>query len=313
MPLKRLFKVHKRRLFNRVHDLRFGHYKRQIQANILPESNANEFISNSLKSNRPFFAGRLGYIECLICWNYARASFSDLNHSRKLTRSASNNAGISTLGDPSLDRFASIYIASLPYADLIGMWEITGIYALLHKFSSPDLQYTGLESLEPWPAYFAKREPWTKSLNGKSVLVVHPFARSVERQFARRAQVKSIREILPDFDLLTVAPPVTFAQQDNGKTWATNLQLLMGEVAKCKFDVAIIGCGAYGLPLGAFVKQMGRQAIHLGGATQLLFGIRGKRWDDRGLYPRLMDETWVRPSQDERPKAADSVEEGCYW
>jgi hypothetical protein len=84
-------------------------------------------------------------------------------------------------------------------------------------------------------------------------------------------------------------------------------------VAKRSFDVAIIGCGAYGLPLGAFVKQLGKKAVHLGGASQLLFGIRGKRWDDREPYLYLMDQSWIRPSLEERPSKPDLVEDACYW
>ena len=47
----------------------------------------------------------------------------------------------------------------------------------------------------------------------------------------------------------------------------------------------------------------------MGGATQLLFGIKGKRWDDMGIY----NGYWVRPDETERPKGLEKVEEGCYW
>jgi hypothetical protein len=62
-------------------------------------------------------------------------------------------------------------------------------------------------------------------------------------------------------------------------------------IAKHNFDFTIIGRGACGLPFGSFVKQMGCQAIRLGGLTQLLFGIRGNRWDNRESYARFIDET----------------------
>lgn len=39
------------------------------------------------------------------------------------------------------------------------------------------------------------------------------------------------------------------------------------KIKQIDFDVCIIGCGAYGLPLAAFVKRMGKQAIHLAGGT----------------------------------------------
>ena len=79
------------------------------------------------------------------------------------------------------------------------------------------------------------------------------------------------------------------------------------------FDVAILGCGAYGLPLAARIKRMGKQAIHLGGATQLMFGIRGGRWDNTPAIARFKNDAWVTASSDETPKCAASVENGCYW
>jgi threonine dehydrogenase-like Zn-dependent dehydrogenase len=39
---------------------------------------------------------------------------------------------------------------------------------------------------------------------------------------------------------------------------------MIDEIGKIDFDVAILGCGAYGLPLAAAIKGMGKQAIHLG-------------------------------------------------
>ena len=75
------------------------------------------------------------------------------------------------------------------------------------------------------------------------------------------------------------------------------------------FDIAIIGCGAYGMPLAAYCKQIGKKAVHLGGATQLLFGIKGKRWDNYSLY----NDYWVRPLESETPRNAGKIESGCYW
>jgi glycerol-3-phosphate dehydrogenase len=60
---------------------------------------------------------------------------------------------------------------------------------------------------------------------------------------------------------------------------------------KKDYDVALIGCGAYGLPLASHVKRKGKQSIHLGGGLQLLFGIKGKRWDDNPeVKYKILDE-----------------------
>ena len=87
---------------------------------------------------------------------------------------------------------------------------------------------------------------------------------------------------------------------------------MITDIQKLNFDIAIIGCGAYGFPLAAAVKRMGKQAIHLGGATQLLFGIRGNRWENSELR-RFFNEYWVKPGIDEIPSHAGKIENGCYW
>lgn len=43
------------------------------------------------------------------------------------------------------------------------------------------------------------------------------------------------------------------------------------EALKFDFDVAIIGCEAYGFPLAARLKRAGKIVVHMGGATQILF------------------------------------------
>lgn len=104
------------------------------------------------------------------------------------------------------------------------------------------------------------------------------------------------------------------------KDWFEALRKMEDDIDKLDFDIAIIGCGAYGLPLAAHIKQSGRKAIHLGGVTQILFGIKGKRWENPvqkmckyGYYPDLMNEYWVRLVESEKPRTANQVEGGCYW
>ena len=84
-------------------------------------------------------------------------------------------------------------------------------------------------------------------------------------------------------------------------------------ISKIDFDVALLGCGAYGLPLAASIKRMGKKAVHLGGATQILFGIKGKRWEEIPKIAKLFNENWVRPSEEERPDNFSEIEGGSYW
>ena len=87
------------------------------------------------------------------------------------------------------------------------------------------------------------------------------------------------------------------------------------EALKIPFDVALIGCGAYGLPLACKLKCAGKQAIHIGGATQILFGIIGRRWEQNSKeVSDLFNEHWVRPSSEETPEnKARNEFGGAYW
>ena len=98
--------------------------------------------------------------------------------------------------------------------------------------------------------------------------------------------------------------------------WFEALDYTCSQIQKLDFDIALIGAGAYGFFLGRFCKQMGKQAIHMGGALQLLFGIKGLRWEKQ--YPpefgqSLFNEHWVYPAQNECPAGAEKIENGCYW
>jgi hypothetical protein len=86
------------------------------------------------------------------------------------------------------------------------------------------------------------------------------------------------------------------------------------DISQMDFDIAILGCGAYGMSLGAFIKRnLGKQAIHMGGVSQVLFGIKGTRFEEQGEYHKFFNEAWVRPGAEERPQMFRTVDGGAYW
>jgi hypothetical protein len=94
--------------------------------------------------------------------------------------------------------------------------------------------------------------------------------------------------------------------------WCT-LKKMENDISMLDFDIAIIGCGAYGMPLAAFVKSMGKQAIHLAGWTQVLFGIIGTRWLNNPRVSSMMNPYWIHPSNKNIPSEAKRIENGAYW
>lgn len=165
-------------------------------------------------------------------------------------------------------------------------------------------------SREELPPIF--HESWMRLLKGKKVLVVHPFAKTIKRQWREnRKNIFRSKNVLPEFSSLeTVTAVQSIAGNDSGyNTWFDALSAMEGEISKKDFDVCLIAAGAYGMPLAHYVKSIGRIGIHVGGKLQLLFGIKGKRWDNSGLY----NQYWVSPLPDETPKNIKKVEEGAYW
>jgi hypothetical protein len=205
-------------------------------------------------------------------------------------------------------QFCELLNQDIRQIDILGSWLVAE-----RHFSEPlkDAKRVVLEDLEP---FFCER-PWTWALEGKKVLVVHPFSETIQLQYKKR-EILFDNGLLPDFDLQTIKAVQSLAgEKTQFKDWFEALDHMKSEIEAKDFDVCIIGCGAYGMPLAAHVKRMGKKAIHLAGVTQLLFGIMGSRWESYFVYPymNLLNEHWVRPGVAERPKNAEVVEGACYW
>ena len=95
--------------------------------------------------------------------------------------------------------------------------------------------------------------------------------------------------------------------------WFEALEEMKKDIASIDFDIAIVGCGAYGMPLSAYIKQIGKTAIHMAGWTQILFGIKGKRWEENPKVIPFINEHWIKPFPYNTPQKADKIEGGCYW
>jgi hypothetical protein len=218
-----------------------------------------------------------------------------------------NLSGFFPAGDENLNRFAEKMLHDIQGIDILASW-LSGETHLAHLF--PKAQIIRLTDLEP----YYHTDPWSQALEGKKVLVVHPFEASIRSQYARRSLLFHNPGVLPEFELLTLKAVQSIAGASTGfKDWFEALDWMCEQIAGMDFDVAIIGAGAYSLPLAAFVKSLGKQGIHMGGATQILFGIRGSRWDRMPFFQGLYNEYWVHPLADETPAEFKKVEGGCYW
>ena len=220
--------------------------------------------------------------------------------SKRYLNSIHFDAGLFPYGEETAIKFGQLMERCSQSIDLLGAWDTYMQDYLIDVVCKTDMKISALGSLEP----YGFKEPWSSALKGKRVVVVHPFSDTIEQQYQKRENLFSDKNILPEFTLRTVKAVQTIAgvKDCRFRSWFDALDYMYKEVIKEDFDVSIIGCGAYGLPLAARIKESGKIAIHLGGATQILFGIKGKRWDNIPGISKLYNEYWVRPSDNERPK-----------
>ncbi|WP_018609040.1 hypothetical protein [Uliginosibacterium gangwonense] len=302
----------------------------------MDRASANEKMYALLSMSRPCMISRFGTTE-LNCINNYLCVKSDRTYFRKVFDYISDQthtpwwnedhfevmslfSGIFPPSVETSERFSRRYLEDIPLIDLLGSFQYYEKFMPL----SVGVQKVQLETLYP----FFVENPWTAVLKGKRVLVVHPFDHTIREQYKRRRELFDNSDVLPDFELITLRAVQSVAGTTVPyKDWFEALSYMENRISNIDFDVCILGCGAYGLPLAAHVKRMGKQAVHLGGGTQLLFGIKGKRWEEQyakvwnyrpgqsiGIdYSPIFNDTWVYPAQFEKPTQANKVENACYW
>lgn len=282
------------------------------------------YIYEKLASNEPVMIARFGSVElngvcrCLAhreknilkkIKNYISDKTDYLSYNAQTFNELINNAGFFSADKKTIEEFTDIYLEALKDIDILGSWQRNEKY--VKDYFGSKMKTVPLGLLEPWKF---DKPAWSRILKGKKVLVVHPFESTIHRQYRQHDKLFKNPDILPDFDLVTLKAVQSIAGEPVAfNTWFDALHTMENEIRKIDFDIAILGCGAYGLPLASFIKKLGKKAVHLGGATQLLFGIKGKRWEDRTDYRELFNDYWINPLEEDIPSHYKNVENGCYW
>jgi hypothetical protein len=263
-------------------------------------------IVNAIRERRPFLACRLGWLEA-----YSTGYFDENDRLTDTLRGRMwNNAGIFPPTDEEFRNFHAAFTAGVATADVVGLMRCPFETKVLTQYC-PKAFTCELQDLEP----YYNPLPWSSALSGLDVLVVHPFSISIAKQYATaRETLFSDPRVLPEFTLRTLIPPQTLGGNTDGfSSWSEALAATKIKISENQFDIAIVGCGAYGLPIGAFVKSLGKPCIHLGGAVQTLFGLIGRRWMENTPVSLYVNSHWRPPEPEERPPNWQQVEGGCYW
>ena len=278
---------------------RWGVNSRRGKIFLLGTKETNDLLSKKIAEGKPLMVTRFGSVE-----------FFTMTTGKGFTKLYSN-AGFFPYNKKLIKEFTLVYRKSIENVDILAVWiyKYSGFLhwwrklKIIKKLESIECLIE-LHSLNPY------ENIWFKELTDKKVLVVHPFKKSIERQYLNRKNL----DIIPEFKSLEVIKAIqTIGDEIDPRfsSWFEALDYMKKEISTKDFDVCLIGCGAYGLPLASYVKGMNKQAIHIGGALQLLFGIKGNRWETE--YNFDFGQHWIYPLNEDTPLSAKKIEDGCYW
>jgi hypothetical protein len=277
----------------------------------------SDFIIALINSGKPFLVSRFGSEELrwyrnykilsknifVRFWNYISTS---TEHWEKKYKTIDN-----LTFRPKDKTMTTFFIEKMDMAiseiDLLGSW-LEWEQSKYVKFSSK-VKFAYLLDLDP----FFHDKPWTLALKNKKVLIIHPMIKEIKDQYEKREDLFD-SAMLPEFQLLTITAP--FFDDPNFPDWMSIYKYYLDELVVInEFDIAIVGCGSWGMPVSAEIKKRGKQVIHLGGSLQLLFGIIGRRWLDPGYeksgYPELPNEHWIAPYS--KPSWSNNYDASSYW
>lgn len=273
-------------------------------------------MEGALKRKEGFLVGRFGTIECnVLDWAYNRPRVEVPEEIRSVLE---RNAGVFPSDSKSVkawckdiaDAFSAADVLAVgwyaPTADkekqLLGMWGWAG----------PTI---ALRSLEPY--YVASELRWTHLLSGRKVCAVTSFAETAAGQVLKGVWDPPLwTQTIWSFVQTGYAPCLAMGRggwPESPASWQEAVEWVCAEVLKTDAEIVVIGCGGLGMAIGARLKAAGKVCLVLGGATQVLFGIKGERWRQHTVIGKLWNSEWVWPSLEETPAGATEVEGACYW
>ena len=211
--------------------------------------------------------------------------------------------------------FLNTYKESIKELDAICLWQDEGSFLQAYEYAVAEYLCPKANQIEP-----ATFSPFSiyEHLHGVKLLVVSPFVRSMKAQieclpnvFGQYCWAKTLKDMRQRCEFVR-CPFFSYLEKSAFSSWREGLAKMTDEILQHRFDLALIGAGAWSLPLLANLKKEGRKGLHTGGSTQLFFGIRGKRWDfysDLGVF----NSFWIHPLPQDTPRDYKIKENGCYW
>lgn len=283
------------------------------------------WLATQMAGRRVIAAGKLGTseTEALLFYFTMRRGEVKYPYLSDIKKNMTVNAGIFPATDETIDNWARHMIYDvLPALDGVAEWNNlhpAEEAQILNMFSPKSLRFPA-RSLEPFYETTAATR-WTYRIpDNTRVAVVSPFVDTIRDQWPKQ---HAIWPHTPVWNSKIICVPIKahygpylspdFTWPEDIRNWRDAVAAMTREVVLSGAKVALIGAGALSLPLAVSLKKNGIAAIHTGGATQIMFGIKGLRWITHSMINTFFNDSWVFPRESEVPAHKTAVEGGCYW
>lgn len=256
-------------------------------------------LQNKIKSNDKLLVTRLGNVET-----------TALLYTNGIYKEMYTNAGFYVdEGDEQkiFKEWKSKYVKGLINSDVI-----------LDVFTCPSFQIVGdlmirLNLWKPSLPYIENPKWWIdcviNNMEG-TIGIISYFKEDIEKQLKVLDKVWAINL---NKNFIIIKSYNTIEGNSKHKNWLETYEDLESRVSKHK-EVKnwLVSSGSYGLPICDYLYNNidNSKVFYVGGLLQLLFGLKGSRWDNRKEVNINYNKYWKYPK--EKPINANKVEGWCY-
>jgi hypothetical protein len=289
--------------------------QKQKENGQLSKYSGNALLYQALTGrSEPIIGGRgsCGSEECLMELYIHKKAITSKSCGGKYVH---ENAGIYPVSSEGFQNFTKIWanvFKSLDDNDILFHYNCGKFDHLIFSHLSPNTPVTEAAIIKADQLALLDK-PWTHGLSNKTILVIHPLENSI------KCQVKVLHDLFKESEgggygkgdvhnlwvgsdtKIKVAKMILANGNNNPhRSFTETLQIMQERIDNAgHFDVAIIGAGGYGMPLAHYCKNIKKKsAIVMGGVSQLLFGIKGKRWENNRYYEmlkKIRTRNWIWP------------------
>ena len=211
---------------------------------IMTTEEGRKLLIDAVKTNMPFMAARFGTSEGAALYEYWKKKLFNGEYSNKYLDQICTLSGFFPNSKEKIFKWAELETDACSNLDLLGCMNFVGEEWICKTFCANS-------KLMPAGGLASASKGWAWVLEGKKVLVIHPFTDTIQSQYNNnRERIFPGTNALPLFDLKCIKAVQTIADATDNRfsDWFEALDYMTEEILKQDFEIALLGCGAYGFP-----------------------------------------------------------------